>query len=109
MSAYDSRRLTIAREEEENDHLKTFILKGEGHTLGNALRTLILKNPDVVFCGYTIPHPSENKLHLRIETRTMSAAEALREGLRQLQDVCDHILTTFETAVADYKSAKMET
>lgn len=61
MSAYDSRRLTIvthlfrlvlffssifffkAREEEENDHLKTFILKGEGHTLGNALRTLILK------------------------------------------------------------------
>lgn len=62
MTAYENRKLTVvssgskvslsvyctlpclqAREEEENDHLKTFIFKGEGHTLGNALRTLILK------------------------------------------------------------------
>nr|SVE73971.1 EOG090X0LBP [Daphnia atkinsoni] len=98
-----------AREDEQDDRMKTFIFKGEGHTLGNALRTLILKNPDVIFCGYTIPHPSENKLHLRIESKEMSAADALREGLEQLQSLSDHVLETFETAVADFKSKQMET
>jgi DNA-directed RNA polymerase subunit L len=27
-----------------------------------------MKNPDVEFCGYSIPHPSEAKLNLRIQT-----------------------------------------
>ncbi|KAH8158406.1 hypothetical protein CIB48_g9848 [Xylaria polymorpha] len=40
----------------------------EGHTLGNALRYIIMKNPDVEFCAYTIPHPSEDKMNLRIQT-----------------------------------------
>nr|SVE94028.1 EOG090X0LBP [Scapholeberis mucronata] len=99
---------TIAREDVQNDKTKTFIFNGEGHTMGNALRTLILKNPDVIFCGYTIPHPSENKLHLRIETRELSAVDALTKGLEQLQSLSDHILETFETAVTDYKSKQME-
>lgn len=25
-------------------------------------------SPDVVFCGYSVPHPSENKINLRIQT-----------------------------------------
>lgn len=25
-------------------------------------------SPDVEFCGYTMPHPSEPKMHLRIQT-----------------------------------------
>lgn len=102
--------------------MKTFIFHGEGHTLGNALRTLIMKkymilnyffvwhlsiflrhhSPDVSFCGYTIPHPSENKLHLRIETIEMSAVDALREGLEQLQSLSDHVLETFEVIMFQY-------
>lgn len=27
-----------------------------------------LRSPDVEFCGYTIPHPSEAKMNLRIQT-----------------------------------------
>lgn len=107
----DNRRLIIAsgRDEEANDQMKTFIFKGEGHTLGNALRTLILKNPDVIFCGYTIPHPSENKLHLRIETRKpTTASDALKTGLQQLQELSNHVLSTFESAVEDYKSKMLE-
>jgi DNA-directed RNA polymerase I and III subunit RPAC2 len=26
-------------------------------------------SPDVDFCGYTIPHPSEPKMHVRLQTR----------------------------------------
>lgn len=27
-----------------------------------------LYSPDVEFCGYTIPHPSESKMNIRIQT-----------------------------------------
>merc|ERR1712071_397172 len=89
-------RLVIAREEEEDVKRKTFIFNGEGHTLGNALRSIIMKNPSVIFCGYTIPHPSDNKMHLRIETNDQPAKEVLKLGLKQLQELTDHVLKTFE-------------
>lgn len=66
----------------------TFVLHDEDHTLGNALRYMIMKkyvrslsrdwsctrpltlpnSPDVTFCGYSVPHPSESKINLRIQT-----------------------------------------
>ncbi|KDN66533.1 hypothetical protein CSUB01_00978 [Colletotrichum sublineola] len=67
-------------EEEEEEPQRVKILPGstdtaasfefidEGHTLGNALRYIIMKNPDVEFCAYAIPHPSEAKMNLRIQT-----------------------------------------
>ncbi|KAK9723049.1 RNA polymerase subunit AC19 [Basidiobolus ranarum] len=75
----------------------TFCLKNEDHTLGNALRYVIMKNPNVDYCGYTIPHPSEAKLNLRIQTADdTTAVEALQEGLDNLTDMCQHILDTFQ-------------
>ncbi|CAG8600182.1 32667_t:CDS:2, partial [Racocetra persica] len=46
----------------------TFGISGEDHTLGNALRYVITLNPEVEYCGYSIPHPSEDKLNIRIQT-----------------------------------------
>ncbi|CAG8763248.1 10770_t:CDS:2, partial [Racocetra fulgida] len=47
----------------------TFSINGEDHTLGNALRYVItLNSPEVEYCGYSIPHPSEDKLNIRIQT-----------------------------------------
>ena len=40
----------------------------EGHTLGNVLRSVIMQNPQVAFCGYSLPHPAEDQMHLRIQT-----------------------------------------
>jgi len=45
----------------------------EDHTLGNALRYVLMKKKDVEFCGYSIPHPSENKMNLRLQTNGMSS------------------------------------
>ncbi|CAK7268831.1 RNA polymerase subunit AC19 [Sporothrix epigloea] len=61
----------------------------ENHTMGNALRYIIMKNPDVEFCAYAIPHPSEAKMNIRIQTYEGTAIEALEKGLRDLQDLCD--------------------
>ena len=46
----------------------TYNFKGEDHTLGNLLRFSLVKNPDVEFCGYSITHPSENEMNLRLQT-----------------------------------------
>ncbi|KAE8353553.1 DNA-directed RNA polymerase [Aspergillus coremiiformis] len=83
----------------------SFQFEGEGHTLGNALRYTIMKNPQVEFCGYTIPHPSETKMNLRIQTYdTTNAVEALEKGLDALMDLCDVVTDKF-TASQDAFSA----
>ncbi|KAJ4158341.1 uncharacterized protein LMH87_008872 [Akanthomyces muscarius] len=99
-------------EEEEVEAQRVKILPGstdtaasfefieEGHTMGNALRYIIMKNPDVEFCAYTIPHPSEDKMNIRIQTYEGTAIDALKKGLGDLQEVCD--------VVADEFSAKRQ-
>lgn len=54
---------------------------------------------DVSFCGYTIPHPQENKMHFRIQTASseIRAIDILKRGLGDLESVCDHTITTFES------------
>ena len=44
----------------------TFIFANEDHTLGNALRYVLIQNSAVSFSGYNIPHPSENFMNFRI-------------------------------------------
>lgn len=85
----------------------SFQIIDEDHTLGNALRYMIMKNPDVEFCGYSIPHPSENKLNIRIQTYGgMTAVQALHKGLDDLADLCTFIEEDFSTKVAakDYST-----
>lgn len=56
----------------------------------------MLTSPDVEFCGYSIPHPSEEKMNIRIQTYgETSAVDALRKGLQDLVDLCDHVEKTF--------------
>ncbi|KAL4999053.1 DNA-directed RNA polymerase I and III 14 KDA polypeptide [Aspergillus recurvatus] len=88
------------------DTAASFQFEGEGHTLGNALRYAIMKNPEVEFCGYTIPHPSESKMNIRIQTYdSTTAVEALEKGLDTLMDLCDVVTDKF-TAARDEFSAE---
>ena len=52
---------------------------------------LFFCSPDVSFVGYTIPHPSEPKMNLRLQTRGTPAVDVLRWGLKTLMEMCDHI------------------
>ena len=73
-------------------------------TLGNALRTVILQNPEVIFCGYTLPHPAEDQMHLRIQTVAgVDAQDALLKGLQDLKAVTAHTKKVFSQSVADSK------
>ena len=34
----------------------------------NLIYQLLLKSPEVEYCGYSIPHPSEDRLNIRVQT-----------------------------------------
>ncbi|MCJ1247200.1 RNA polymerase subunit AC19 [Trapelia coarctata] len=77
----------------------SFEFEGEDHTLGNALRYLIMKNPEIEFCGYSIPHPSEAKMNVRIQTyEGTTVYDALEKGFDDLVDLCDVVTEKFTEA-----------
>ena len=68
---------------------RTYIFGDEDHTLGNSLRHVLMqrrvhrtslschtqliarpttRSADTSFCGYSVPHPSEPKMHIRLQT-----------------------------------------
>ncbi|KAK6541699.1 RNA polymerase subunit AC19 [Orbilia ellipsospora] len=80
----------------DDDSCASFQFENEDHTLGNALRWIIMKNPQVEFCGYSIPHPSEPKMNMRIQTYgEITAKDALIQGLADLRDLCDVVTDKF--------------
>lgn len=79
----------------------SFQILEEDHTLGNALRYIIMKNPEVEFCGYSIPHPSEPYLNIRIQTfGNITAVDALQKGLDDLMDLCDVVEEKFAAQIS---------
>ena len=64
-----------------------------------------MKDPRVEFCGYSVPHPSEDKINFRIQTDgSCSAEDALRDGLDNLHSATKVLLKKFEKAVKNHKS-----
>jgi DNA-directed RNA polymerase I and III subunit RPAC2 len=82
---------------------KTFVFGNEDHTLGNSLRHVVMQDARTDFCGYSIPHPSEPLLHIRIQTTGEEATEVLRSGLQNLTECCDHIKAVMQNKIAERK------
>ena len=84
---------------------KTFCIRDEDHTLGNSLRHVLMQDENVSFCGYSMPHPSEPKLHMRVQTSGKKGAnEVLEAGVQTLSDACDHVISVADAAVASFKA-----
>ncbi|KAK9322870.1 DNA-directed RNA polymerase [Lipomyces orientalis] len=105
----DPNKIQILPGASEDGTAASFRILKEDHTMGNALRYMIMKNPDVEFCGYSIPHPSEAAVNLRIQTYgDITAIQALEKGLDDLMDLCDHIESEFrkEVEAGDYSTVE---
>ncbi|KAK2732382.1 RNA polymerase subunit AC19 [Onygenales sp. PD_40] len=101
----DGQRITILPGAIET--AASFQFEREDHTLGNALRYVIMKNPEVEFCGYTMPHPSEAKMNLRIQTYdTTNVFAVLEKGFDDLMDLCDVVTETFVEAKSGFEGAQ---
>lgn len=84
---------------------KTFTLKDEDHTLGNTVRYMLNKNPQVGLAGYSVPHPMETSVNVRVQTTgEITATAAMRDALLDVISVCDHVHDTFGDAVEEFKA-----
>ncbi|KAJ7185777.1 RBP11-like subunits of RNA polymerase [Mycena filopes] len=79
----------------------TYQIHDESHTIGNALRWMLMKNPKVEFCGYSAPHPSENVIQVRIQMYDdLSSLSALITALSDLDKLCETIETAYREDLA---------
>ncbi|KAK3676434.1 RNA polymerase subunit AC19 [Recurvomyces mirabilis] len=100
---YEKQRLRVLPG--SSDTAASFAFEREDHTLGNALRYMIMKNPEVEFCGYSIPHPSEAVMNLRIQTWDgANVNDVLRKGLDDLADLCDVVEDKFTAARDEFNA-----
>ncbi|KAK9898852.1 RBP11-like subunits of RNA polymerase [Cystobasidium minutum MCA 4210] len=80
----------------------TFCIHNEDHTIGNVLRWMLMKDPEVEFCGYSMPHPSEPKIHVRVQMYDgKSAKEAVKKALANLEKVFTTIGEKYQDSVAN--------
>jgi len=111
---------------------RTFAIGDEDHTLGNALRHVLLHHSQIGFAGYSVPHPSEPVVHIRVQTlppppppktttkgtsknnnnhqggsggssNRLTAIDALKESAMTLQDACDFLLDQVEELLPEVK------
>ena len=79
----------------------TFVLAREDHTLGNALRYVCMRDARTSFCGYSMPHPSEQVVNLRLQTLPPATSlDVFTRSLQTLVDVCEHIEGALDAAQA---------
>lgn len=88
--------------QEQNDkRCATYVFNKEDHTLGNLLRTILSGHADVEFVGYSIPHPSEPKMNLRLQTLSKDTNDVLNEGLRTVQNLAKTLRESFMAGVGE--------
>ncbi|KQJ88927.1 hypothetical protein BRADI_4g22120v3 [Brachypodium distachyon] len=82
----------------------SFSIVEEDHTLANSVRFVLNQDPRVAFCGYSIPHPADNKVNIRVQTTGDPAKDVMKDALQDLMVMGQHVRATFDKAVADFKS-----
>jgi DNA-directed RNA polymerase I and III subunit RPAC2 len=88
---------------------RTFCLGDEDHTLGNALRHVLMQDPNVTFAGYSVPHPSEPVVQIRVQTNGASTAiETLKTSCRTFSDQCDFVLQKLEALLPEVKEDRIQ-
>lgn len=62
---------------------------------------------DVEYCGYSAPHPSEPKIHLRVQMyEGLSAVDCLRRALANLRDLYETIGAQYDRSLKTDKYVK---
>ncbi|PVU84573.1 hypothetical protein BB560_007311 [Smittium megazygosporum] len=88
----------------------TFDIRMEDHTAGNILRYKLLQNKDVIFSGYSLPHPLEYHVLVRVQTNgNIKPLEAFQEALQGLRGEFFDLRNKFEIEISRMKlMAKQE-
>ena len=84
--------------------------ENETHTMGNALRQAILNVQEdgetkVNFCGYTVPHPAEVRMVIRVQLNEDSEKDLIDiacDGLENFSEWCLGTLAAFNAEVSNF-------
>ena len=98
--------LEIQRQDADNTSA-TYSFLNEDHTLGNLLRNVIIKNKHVEFCAYSVPHPSEPVMNVRLQVDKDAGdtKKVLRHGLKRISKMTDVLTEKFNNALEKYEQA----
>ena len=96
-------KLTVQKAETDDSNV-TFTFYKEDHTLGNLLRNTLIKNKNVEFVAYTVPHPSEPYMNVRIQSvsKDKEAKKLLRHSLKIISKQSDVMLEKFNEAFDNF-------
>lgn len=60
---------------------------------------------ETAFCGYSVPHPSEPKMNVRLQTcGGKPAMEVLKDGLHEMVEICDLLDYKLDEALAEFEA-----
>ena len=94
---------------------RTFCIGDEDHTIGNGLRHILIQNEQVGFAGYSVPHPSEPVVQIRVQTvappgrpageaaAAPTALDTLKQACQTLSEQCDIVLEKLEQLLPEVK------
>jgi DNA-directed RNA polymerase I and III subunit RPAC2 len=110
MSVNDQRTAPATEEftvlEGEDEYAATFVFGNEDHTLGNCLRHTLMQKRETEFCGYSVPHPYEPKMNVRLQvSKDKPALTVLKQGLNELGETACIIDEHFVEALRVFDAA----
>ncbi|CAH0393998.1 unnamed protein product [Bemisia tabaci] len=102
---FEGEKKVIKEVESKVQNAAIFTINKEDHTLGNMIRDQLLKDPQVLFAGYKVPHPLEHKFVLRIQTSSADyrPEEALVNAITDLIAELSLFEERFKDAVKEKK------
>lgn len=87
---------------------QTFCIGDEDHTLGNSLRHVLIRDRSVEFAGYSVPHPAEPVVNLRIQTtKTITAKAALKQACQTLSAQCSIVGEKLEILIPQVQEDRL--
>ena len=100
------KQLSIKRSDKIN---ATYSFTNEDHTLGNLLRSTLVKSNKVEFCAYSVPHPSEPLMNVRLQVHESTDTNTvLKHGLKRIVKECDVLTEKFKEALVESGVRGME-
>lgn len=92
-------------DQSDKELMRNFKLENEDHTLGTILTHVLNGMPETEFCAYTIKHPTENVLYLRLKVRKGNDVnDVFIKGVTELKKALENVEDKFQKAVNSFNS-----
>ena len=100
----DDYKLKIISDKEDGEFNCTYSFRNEDHTLGNMLRYMLMKDSNTLFCGYSIPHPSEDLMNIRLQTKKDNTNKLMAKAMDNILEISDILSNKFQKALNDFEN-----